>query len=137
MNASPANELRLPVLTVRGARWGCLGVDHSGTVRWDTYSQTPEIVRFSNILECTDTRESCPVTSNIELSESVVSLQVVSLAPSDNGEDGEDPLVVTGGRLCLGESPWIGDTGVVVQISGVWLETGYTGMTLGGGGGPY
>ncbi|KAH3778956.1 hypothetical protein DPMN_180435 [Dreissena polymorpha] len=50
---------------------------------------------FSNILECTDKTESCPVTSNIELSESVVSLQVVSLAPSDNGEDGEDPLVAT------------------------------------------
>ncbi|KAH3779760.1 hypothetical protein DPMN_157566 [Dreissena polymorpha] len=95
-------------------------------------SQTPEIVRFFNILECTDTRESCPVTSNIELFESVVPLQVVTLATSDNGKDGEDPLVATGGRLCVGESPWIGDTGGVLCISGVWLETCSTGITLGG-----
>ncbi|KAH3870415.1 hypothetical protein DPMN_033601 [Dreissena polymorpha] len=74
--------------------WG--GDTNSGS---SSIYQTPEIDRFSNILQCTDTRESCPVTSNIELSESVVPLQVVSLAPLDNGEDGDDPLVATGGRL--------------------------------------
>ncbi|KAH3837834.1 hypothetical protein DPMN_111236 [Dreissena polymorpha] len=78
MNESPANELRLLVLTV-------------GELIGDAW--------VSTILGC-DTRESCPVTLNIKLSESVVSLQVVSLAPSDNVEDGEDPLVATGGLLC-------------------------------------
>ncbi|KAH3698461.1 hypothetical protein DPMN_085982 [Dreissena polymorpha] len=47
----------------------------------------------------------------MEWSDSVGPLQVVSLAPSVNVVDGEDPLVATGGRLCVGESPWIGDTG--------------------------
>ncbi|KAH3723764.1 hypothetical protein DPMN_049558 [Dreissena polymorpha] len=124
MNDSPANELRLLVLTAGeliGDVWVSTILGRLGgtlTRGSSSISQTLEIVRFSNILECTDTRESCPVTSNIELSESVVSLQVVSLAPSDNGEDGEDPLVATGGRLCVGESPWIGDTGGS-RISGV------------------
>ncbi|KAH3889184.1 hypothetical protein DPMN_013234 [Dreissena polymorpha] len=51
------------------------------------------------MLECTDTRESLPVTLNMESSDSVGPLQVVSLAPSVNVVDGEDPLVATGGRL--------------------------------------
>ncbi|KAH3778838.1 hypothetical protein DPMN_180311 [Dreissena polymorpha] len=111
MNESPANELRLLVLTLGeliGDVWVSTILGRLGgtlTRGSSSISQTPDIVRFSNILECTGTTEWCPVTSNIDLSESVVLLQVLSLAPSDNGEDGEDPLVATGGRLCDGESP--------------------------------
>ncbi|KAH3836233.1 hypothetical protein DPMN_109603 [Dreissena polymorpha] len=105
MNEFPANELRLLVLsagkiirdvwesTILGRLGGTLTRGSS------SISQTPEIVRLSNILECTDTRESLPVTSNMEPSDSVGPLQVVSLAPSVNVADGEDPLVATGGRL--------------------------------------
>ncbi|KAH3736016.1 hypothetical protein DPMN_042576 [Dreissena polymorpha] len=105
INESPANELRLLVLKA-GELTGDVWVSTilrrlGGTLTWgsSSISQTPEIVRFSNILECTNNRESFPITLNMELSDSVVPLQEVSLALSDNGEDGEDSLVATGGRL--------------------------------------
>ncbi|KAH3876705.1 hypothetical protein DPMN_000554 [Dreissena polymorpha] len=105
MNESPANEIRLLVLSAGeliGDVWESTILKRLGgtlTRGSSSISQTPEIVRLSNILECTDTRESLPVTSNMESSDSVGPLQVVSLAPSVNVVDGEDPLVATGGRL--------------------------------------
>ena len=105
INESPANELRLLVLSegeLIGDVWESTILGRLGgtlTRGSSSISQIPEIERFSNILECTDTRESLPVISNIESSDSVGPLQVVSLAPSVNVVDGEDPLVATGGRL--------------------------------------